>query len=168
MAGYGDKLFGLRELKLFNADGSGGLLLPRAMMLHVTPVIESARFEADGGLVGAAAFLAGADWELEAGGLSLEALAKLTGLSEVLAGSTPNRTLTLTQSAGAAFPYLRIYGRVVADSGDIHCRLYRCKLTALEGTFRSKEFWVTYAAGVAVHSASGVLEFVQRETGASL
>lgn len=168
MAGYGDKPFGLRELKLFNADGSGGLLLPRAMMLHVTPVIESARFEADGKLVGASSFLAGAEWELETGGISLEAFAKLTGLSEVLAGVTPNRTLTLTQSAGAAFPYLRIYGRAIGDSGDIHCRLYRCKLTALEGTFRTKEFWVTYAAGVAVHSASGVLEFVQRETGASL
>jgi hypothetical protein len=168
MAGYGDKLFGLRELKLFNADGSGGLLLPRAMMLHVTPVIESARFEADGKLIGASSFLAGAEWELEAGGISLEVFAKLTGLSEVLAGSTPNRTLTLTQNAGAAFPYLRIYGRAVGDSGDIHCRLYRCKLTALEGTFRTKEFWVTYATGVAVSSASGVLEFVQRETGASL
>jgi hypothetical protein len=168
MAGYGDKPFGIRELKLFNADGSGGLALPRAMMMHVTPLLETARFDADGRLVAAATFVAGAEWEIEAGGISLEALAKLLGMSESLSGLTPNRTLTLSPTISAYVPYLRVYGRAISDAGSIHCRLFRCKVEAMEGTFRETEFWVTYVKGVAVSSSYGVLEFVQRETDASL
>jgi hypothetical protein len=66
-------------------------------------------------------------------------------------------------------PYLRIAGRAVAaDGGDIIARLYRCKVEALEGTFRDGEFWVSYAKGVAVTNGSLVYEFVQQETVAAL
>jgi hypothetical protein len=165
---YGDKPFGLRQLAICNADGSGKILLPAAMMLHITPVIESEVFTVEGRQVGAAAFLSGAEWELEAGGLSLEAYAKLTGLTAAAAGSTPNRSLTLGQAAGAGYPYIRIYGRAVDDTGDVYCHLYRCKLTAIEGTFRQREFWITYAAGIAVTNGSIVLDFTQHETGIAL
>ena len=168
MAGYGGAPFGLREVKLYNADGSGALALPAVLMMHVTPTILAETFKANGVVIGASSFITGAEWELEAGGISLEAIAKLTGLTATQVGSTPNRTLTLTGNAETQFPYLRIYGRSVADAGDIHCRMYRCKVTALEGTFRQKEFWVTYVKGVAVDNGSGVLEFVQHETAAAL
>jgi hypothetical protein len=165
----GNYPFGLRQIALYSSDGTGKVLLPTALMLHVTPLLETARFEADGHLVGAASFVAGAEWELEAGGISLEALAKLTGGNAVSVGSTPNRTLTLSEDAGLHMPYVRIAGRAVAaDGGDIIARLYRCKLEALEGTFRDGEFWVSYAKGVAVTNGSVVYEFVQQETVAAL
>lgn len=168
MAGYGDLPFGLRQIALYNSDGTGKVLIPAALMMHVTPLLESARFEADGRLVGAAGFVAGAEWELEAGGISLEALAKLTGDAATAAGSAPNRTLTMSAAAGDAMPYIRIAGRALSDSGDVFCRLYRCKVEALEGTFRQGEFWVTYAKGVAVSDGTRVFEFVQQETAAAL
>jgi len=168
VSGYGDTPFGLRQIALYDSAGANKVLLPAAMMLHVTPLLEAARFSADGRLVGAAGFVAGADWELEAGGISLEALAKLTGDTAVTAGITPNRTLTLSSAAGDAMPYLRIAGRAVSDTGDVICRLYRCKVEALEGTFRDGEFWVTYAQGVAVSDGTRVFEFVQQETVAAL
>ena len=168
MAGYGDTPFGLRQIALYNADGTGKLLLPAALMMHVTPLLETARFTADGHLVGASALVSGAEWELEAGGISLEALAKLTGLSAATAGSAPSRTLTLSADAGVVLPYLRIYGRALSDAGDVVVRLLRCKLEALEGTLRDKEFWVTYAKGVAVSDGTRVFEFVQEETAAAL
>lgn len=165
MAGYGGFAYGLRQVALYNADGSGKLALPAAMMLHVTPQIESARFEADGRLVGASSFVAGAEWELEAGGISLEALGKLAGLTATGAGSAPARTLTLSAAAGAQFPYLRIGGRAVAvEGGDVYAMIYRCKVEALEGTFRAGEFWVSYAKGVAVSNGTLCFEFVQQET----
>jgi hypothetical protein len=168
MAGYGDRPYGLRQVALYSSDGSGKILLPAAMMLHVSPKAVAETFSAEGRNVGAAAFLSGAEWELEAGGLSLEAYAKLTGLSAAASGTTPNRTLTLSLEAGNIFPYIRIYGRAVADAGDVYCRLYRCKLTALEGTFRGKEFWISYASGVAVSNGTLVLDFVQHETAVAL
>lgn len=168
MSGYGEYAFGLRQIALYNSDGTGKIALPAALMLHVTPLLQSARFEADGRLVGAAGFVAGAEWELEAGGISLEALAKLTGDTAASAGSAPNRTLTFSAAAGDAMPYIRIAGRAISDAGDVFCRLYRCKLEALEGTFRDGEFWVTYAQGVAVSDGTRVFEFVQQETAAAL
>lgn len=169
MAGYGNFPFGIRQIALYGADGTGKVLLPAAMMLHVTPLLETARFEAGGRLVGASSIVAGAEWELEAGGISLEALAKLTGGNAATLGTTPSRTLTLSQAAGAQMPYLRIAGRAVAaDGGDVIARLYRCKVEALEGTFRAGEFWVSYAKGVAVSNGSLVYEFVQQETAAAL
>lgn len=166
--GYGNYPFGLREVALYASDGSAKVLLPAAMMLHVTPLMETARFAADGLLVGAAGFVAGAEWELEAGGISLEALAKLAGRTATQTGSAPSRLLTLSQAAGDAMPYLRIAGRALSDVGDVVCRLYRCKLEALEGTFRAGEFWVSYAQGVAVSDGTRVYEFVQEETAAAL
>jgi hypothetical protein len=168
MAGYGNFAFGIRQIALYDANGANKVLLPAALMLHVTPLLETARFEADGRLVGAAGFVAGAEWELEAGGISLEALAKLAGDTASQTGSTPNRVLTLSAAAGDAMPYLRIYGRAVADVGDVVCRLLRCKVEALEGTLRDGEFWVTYAKGVAVSNGSAVYEFAQQETAAAL
>lgn len=165
---YGDFPFGLRQIALYDSDGTNKVLVPAALMLHVTPLLETARFTADGRMVGAASFVAGAEWEFEGGGLSLEALAKLTGDTANQTGSTPNRTLSLSRDAGAATPYLRIYGRAVSDVGDVVCRLYRCKLEALEGTFRDHEFWVTYAKGVALSDGTRVYEFLQRETAAAL
>ena len=76
---YGQMPFGIRQIALYDTAGANKVLLPAALMLHVTPLLQSARFEADGRLVGAASFVAGADWELETGGISLEALARLTG-----------------------------------------------------------------------------------------
>jgi hypothetical protein len=168
MAGYGDTPFGLRQIALYDTAGANTVLLPAALMLHVTPLLETARFEADGHLVGAAGFVAGAEWELEAGGISLEAIAKLTGSTASQVGSTPNRTLTLSQDTGAQMPYLRIAGRAVSDAGDVICRLYRCKVESLEGTFRDGEFWVTYCKGVAVSNGSIVYEFVQQESAVAL
>jgi len=168
LSGYGDFPFGLRQIALYDTAGANKLLLPAALMMHVTPLLETARFEADGRLVGAAGFVTGAEWEMEAGGISLEALAKLTGGSANQVGSTPNRTLTLSQDARAQMPYLRIAGRAVSDAGDVICRLYRAKVESLEGTFRDGEFWVTYCKGVAVSNGTIVYEFVQQETAAAL
>lgn len=168
MAGYGDLPFGLRQIALYSADGTGKVLVPATMMLHVTPLLRSQRFDADGRLVGAVSYVAGAEWEMEAGGISLEALAKLTGDTAASAGSAPNRTLTLSAAAGDAIPYVRITGRAVSETGDVLCKLYRCQVEALEGTFREGEFWVTYAKGVAVSDGTRVFEFVQEETAAAL
>lgn len=169
MPGYGDTPFGLRELKIFAADGSAGVALPFGLMMHVMPRITVAEFTVEGVVVGVSAFAAAADWEIEAGGINLAALAKLTGVSSAEVGSTPNRTLTMNADAGVEFPYLRVYGRAVGDGNDdIHCRLFRCKLTSIDGSFRRGEFWITSCAGVAVSSANGLYEFVQRETKAAL
>ncbi len=168
---FGQAPFGLRELKITSQDGTGAIALPVAMMLHVTPRIANEEFSAEGIVLASRSYLVACDWEFEAGVMDLSVFAKLTGSSAVNAGSSPNRTVTLDADAGVDFPYVRIYGRAVGDAGtdDIHCKLFKAKLAAIEGTFRNGQFWVTSCAGVAVPDITfGVYEFVQHETGLAL
>ena len=167
---YGSKPFGLREVKLYSADGTGVVALPASMMLHLTPDLDEAQFLADGVGVGSTVLVQGLEWELEAGGISLEAYAKLTGQSITSAGTAPNRTQTLPIVAGGSLPYLRIHGRAIGDSGDgLLVKIYRCKLNSIEGTFRRGDFLITSCAGYATkHATLGLLDLVGQETQANL
>lgn len=168
---FGQAVFGLRQLKLTDTAGANVVYLPSAMMLHFTEKTQSADFTAEGVWVAARSMSVGVEWEMEAGGISLEAYAKMTGRTAALAGSAPNRTVTMAGDGGTDFPYFRIYGRAVGDIGtdDIYCVLYRCKVQELEGTFRNGEYWITSCAGIAVEdSTNGLFTFVQRETGAAI
>lgn len=163
---FGQVVFGLREVKIYSADGSGALAFPVAMMLHFTERFQTEEYYVEDVLVGVRTFPVGLDWEVEAGVLDLAVYAKLTGRSTIAAGTTPNRTVTLDGYASNDFPYVRISGRSADDAtGDVHCRIFKAKLTALEGTMRNGQFWVSSAAGVAIaDSVLGVFEFVQHET----
>lgn len=170
MASFGQILFGLREVKIYNTDGSGALAFPVAMLMHVTPRINTEEFTVEDIVVGVRSFIVACDWECEAGSLELSVFGKWIGQSVINAGSTPNRTVTLNASAGIDFPYVRISGRVTDDStGDTHCKLFKCKLTSIEGSFRNGQFHVLSAAGVAINdSILGVMEYVQHESAISL
>lgn len=166
---FGEVAYGLREVKLTNLDGSGAIALPAAMMLHFTERIQIEEYLSEGVAIAVRSFTVAVDWELEAGGISLDVYAKLTGRSKVGAGTTPNRTATLSAANGADFPYVRVYGRAVGDNNDgIHCKLYKCKLTAIEGTFRQGQFWITSCAGIGVTGPAGFYEFIQHETAVAL
>ena len=83
------------------------------------------------------------EWELEAGGISLEAFAAMTGRTLAATGTTPAQKNTLTANAGDTYPYFKVYGKSVADTGDdIHVLVYKAKLVdAIEGEFADGEFF---------------------------
>lgn len=167
---FGQAAFGLRQLKLTDTAGANVVYLPSAMMLHFTEKTQSADFTVEGVWVAARSMSVGVEWEMEAGGISLEAYAKMTGRTAALAGSAPNRTVTMAGDGGTDFPYFRIYGQAVDDvTGDIHCVLYKCKLQEIEGTMRGGEYWVSSCSGIAVEDATnGIFTFVQHETKVAL
>lgn len=167
---FGQAAFGLRQVKLTDTAGGTVVYLPSAMMLHFTEKTQSADFTADGVWVAARTIPVGVEWELEAGGISLEAYAKMTGRTAAQAGSTPNRTVTMVGDGGTDFPYFRVYGQAVDDvTGDVHCVIYRCKVQELEGTLRNGEFFVTSCAGIGVEdTTNGIFAFVQHETKVAL
>lgn len=165
------RAFGLRQIKLTDTSGSNPITLPVAMTLRFVENIKSENFMAENVLVAAKAFTESVSWDLEHGAIILAAWAFMTGRTASAAGTTPNQTLTLN-AATESFPYFRVYGKSVGDnSDDIHCLIYRCKLTRIEGSFRDKEFWISKCSGVAVKSAANsnrFFQFVQHETEASL
>lgn len=169
MAGYGDKPFGLHQVKI--KKGTTIAALPVSQTLKFGERTKSAELQGDDRIKAVNSIVEAVEFELEAGGISLEAYALMTGREVVVAGTTPAETTTLTGSAGDNFPYFQIFGQVLGEGDDdIHCKLYKCKLTAgVEGDFKGGEFFVTKLKGVAIDDGvSGIWDFVQNETAASL
>lgn len=168
---YGDKPFGLRDVKLTSSDGATQVDLPNARVLSFNERIKSGELTGDDKTVAVVAFSDAVEWSLEAGGISLEAYALLTGRTAVEAGSTPNRTLTMEASGGLeVFPYLKIYGKSVGDGDDdVHVKIFKAKLTQIKGQLQEGQFWVSQASGIAIDDAvNGLYEIVQHETAANL
>ncbi len=162
---YGDKPFGMNEIKLVRGESEVALPASRRMMFKERLI--SSEFKGDDALQAVASFSEAAEFEIEAGGLSLEAYGLMTGRTVTEAGTTPNRTNTLTGSGAQSYPYFTIYGKVLGDNGDdVHCKLFKCKLTeGLEGTFQHGEFMASKIKGLAIDDGTnGIYDFVQNET----
>lgn len=171
MPGFGDTPYGLRDIKLVPEGVTPTPVdLPAARQLSVKPRITAAEIKGDDVLKAAVSFIEGAEWSLEAGGISLEAYAVLTGATAESAGVTPARTVTTTVVGGQNMPYFKIYGQAMGESGsDIHCKIFKAKVTSLDGTFGTDAFYVTQCSGIAVPDSAGdVYEFVQNETSTAL
>jgi len=170
MSGYGEMPFGLRDVKITNMAGTTQVDLPRGQNLAYRERVRSGELSGDDALQAAVAFVEAIEWSLEAGGISLEAWALLTGRTATEEGTTPNQTTTLTVSAGDEFPYVKIYGKSMGDDGDdIHVKFFKAKCTSLEGTFAEGEFFVTSCSGIGVDDGSnGIVDIVQNETAADL
>lgn len=170
MAGYGDKPFGLRNVVLVNAAGSAYVNLPAGQTLTFGERVVSEELPGNDAVSAVVSISDAVEWELEAGGISLEAYALMTGRTPTESGTTPNRTNTLLARAQAAFPYFKIYGKAIDDGvGDIHVKIPKAKIVdTIEGEFANGKFWVTKCKGLAVDNGTALFEFVQNETAASL
>lgn len=167
MAGFGDKPYGLREIRLVR-DGTV-VVMPVARKLGFSERIQSDELRGDDRLAALVGFAEGVEWELEAGGISLESLAVMTGRSALSSGTGQNRKLRINGKGGQGFPYFQIFGKSVGDAGDdIHVKLGACKLTELSGEFSDGGFLVTDCSGIAVDDGSGIYQFVQNETAKSI
>lgn len=167
---YGDKPFGLRDVKITNIGGTSQEDLPAARTMSFTERIKSNELSGDDKVLAVVAFSDAVEWQLEGGGISLAAYAIMTGRTVTTAGTTPNQTDTLTGSAQEQFPYFKIYGRSLGDgSDDIHVKVWKAKLTNIQGQFGDGEFFVTQASGVAIDDGTnGIFDIVQNETAATL
>lgn len=145
--------YGIRDIKLtpINSDGSLGTAvdLPVAQTLSFSETEEFQELRGDDRVVAVHGQGPTVEFDLEAGGISLEAWQVMTGgdLSEL--GATPNQTKSLTKKTTQSRPYFRIEGQSINDvAGDTHVVIYKAKITdTLEGEFADGEFFVTSCSG---------------------
>lgn len=171
MSEYGTYPYGLRNVVVTDENGANFATLSATQTFSFQERIRSEEFSGDDGVLAVGSYSDAVEWTVDAGGMSLDAIALMTGRTIVETGSTPNRTSTLTGNAGEAFPYFRIYGKSLADGADdVHCVIYRCKLTGpLQGKFGDGEFWVTQFSGIGISDGvNGIFDFVQNETAGDL
>lgn len=111
-------------------------------------------------------------WELESGGISLEAYAVINGGTVVESGVTPAIKKTYTKKTTDAKPRFKAEGQAISESGgDFHVVLPNCKATeGVEGELADGQFWLSSASGIAIgHPTTDVIyEFVQNETAVAI
>lgn len=109
-------------------------------------------------------------WELDAGGISLEAWVVMIGGAIVETGTAPARVKTFTKRGSSTRPWFRIEGQAISDSGgDVHCVIYRCRANGkFDGKLEGGNFFITQAGGQGfplLDVADDLLfAFVQNET----
>lgn len=160
------KPFGLRQITLVPLPSGSAVVLPAALTLSFSESLISGELRGDDAVQAIAAITDKIEWSLEAGGLSFEAIKVMTGRTIAASGTTPSQKNTLTIAAGDTMPYFKIYGKIVNDDGsDVHCLLYKCKLTGgLEGEFKEGEFYIQKCEGVAITNGTKIAELVHNET----
>lgn len=151
--------YGLRDVKLYpiNSDGSlgTGVDLPAAQTLSFAEAEEFETLRGDDRDVAIHGKGPKVNWDLEAGGISMEAWQILTGGTLTDLGATPTQSKTFTKKVTQSRPYFQVVGQSINDvDGDTHCRIYKCKVTdTLEGEFADGGFFITKCSGEALGDA---------------
>jgi hypothetical protein len=141
---FGHEPFGLYDVKLTNIAGDTQVDLPAARTLKFGERIKSGELTGDDSLKAVAAYTEAVEWSLEAGGISLEAYALMTGRTASDSGTTPSQTRTLAGSAGDRMPYIKIYGKSLGSGDDdIHCKIFKAKLMRTMGPMAFSSSWRT-------------------------
>jgi len=157
---------------LANLAGDSVIALPAVTTLGFKARLVSGELRGNDIVQALVAIEDAVEWSLEAGGISLEAWALMTGRTVTETGTTPGRTNTLNIAGGTVYPYFKIYGKAVGENAtdDIHVKLYKCELTEpLDGSFADGEFYVTSCSGLALSDGvNGIADIVQNETATAL
>lgn len=164
--------FGLRDVKiaLLAADGTPGTMvdLPNSQTMSFTENEEYKELRGDDKVVAKRGSGATVDWELDNGGISLEAYVIMNGGTLTTSGVTPAVIKKYTKKATDARPDFWAEGQAMSESGgDFHMVLKRCKADGgIEGELSDGEFWVTQASGTAIAelNTDDLYDFVENET----
>ena len=115
------------------------------------------------------------EWELESGGIKLDAFKLIVGGTVVGTGVTPNQKNTFTKMSTDSRPFFKLEGQAISDSGgDFHAIIYAARATGdVEGELSDGAFWLTGASGRALPTNEAthvgkMYEFVQGETAAAI
>lgn len=163
--------FGLRDVKLRSLTGEtagASVDLPNARTFSFGETEDFEELRGDDGIAAVRGLGASVDWELEGGGISLEAVKTMYGGTIIESGVTPNQVKTFRKVETDARPYFQVEGQAISDSGgDFHVLLYRCRCTGeLSGELADGSFWLTGASGRAIGRTSDkrVYDMIQGET----
>lgn len=164
--------FGLRDVKIWALDAAGarvtpGVDLPVARTFSFKETTSSAQLMGDDVIQASHTYDPLVEWDLEAGGYSLEAIAIITGGTLTTSGTTPAQVKTLAKKTTDQRPYFEVEGQAISDSGgDLHCVVYRAKCDGdLDGKFDNGNFALTKCTGKAYGRLDNqkLYDFIQNE-----
>lgn len=161
--------FGLRDVKIrpLSGDTAGASVdLPNSRTFSFTEAEDFEELRGDDGLVAVRGLGPSVDWELEGGGVSLEAVKTMYGGTITESGVAPSQKKVYAKKGTDTRPYFQVEGQAISDSGgDFHVLLYKCRATGeLSGELADGSFWLTGASGRALPNVAGSLyDLIQNE-----
>lgn len=167
--------YGLRDVRLFPLGSDGvwgtGVDLPASQTFSFSEAEEFETLRGDDRDVAIRGRGPKVEWELESGGISLEAWEALTGGTLTDDGTTPNQTKSLLKKVTDARPYFAVIGQSVNDNdGDTHVTIFKCKVTdSIEGEWADGTFFITSCSGEGIGDTDDNLyEITWHETAAPI
>jgi hypothetical protein len=151
--------YGLRDVKLTPYTNATTLALasidlPNSRTFSFEEAEEFQELRGDDQVVATRGSGASVSWDLEAGGISLEAYQVLNGGTLTSTGVDPDLVKTYSKKSTDSRPEFKVEGQAISEAGgDFHVVLYRCKATgSLTGELSDGAFWLTKASGKAMPS----------------
>lgn len=167
--------FGCHDIKLFSLTGEvpgSPVDLPNSQTLSFAEAEAFVQLRGDDGLVAIHGKGPAVNWDLEEGGISLQAYQTMNGGTLTTTGVTPNQVTRYDKTGNDVRPYFTVEGQAISDSGgDFHVVIYRCKVTGdMKGDMKDGAFWVTGVKGEAIPRSSDarLYSFLQNETAAAI
>lgn len=172
--------YGLRDVKLtpLGVDGSTpgtAVDLPVARTFSFAEEEDFETLEGDDETKGSHGNGPTVAWELEGGGISLEAYVVMAGGSVTASGVSPNAKKTYKKNTSQQRPYFKAEGQAISDNGgDFHGVVWKCKADgSLEGSMENGSFWLTNADGTGFGSTESgktgdLYDFVHNETAVAI
>jgi hypothetical protein len=166
--------YGLRDVKISPISAAGvvgtSVDLPNSRTFSFEENEDFEELRGDDKVVATRGQGSTVSWELESGGIMLEAYAIMAGGLVVTSGVTPAQKKTYTKLGADSKPRFKVEGQAMSESGgDFHVVLYNCKATeGISGELGDGAFWLSSGSGSAIPdpSTDKVYEFIQNETAA--
>lgn len=167
--------YGLREVQLYPISDAGvvgtKVKLPASRTFTFADTEDFSELRGDDKVQASRGNGATVDWDLEGGGISLEAYKTIAGGTITESGISPDLVKTYNKKAANSRAYFQVIGRAISDSGgDFRVKVYKCKANGeIGGELSDGEFWLTSADGTGIADANDNLyDFVQNETAAAI
>lgn len=155
--------YGLRDVKLrqMNSDGTlqSSVDLPVGMTFSFKETEEYEELRGDDRLIAIHGKGPEVEWELEAGGISLDAWKILTGGTITNSGSGTTEQKSFTKKTTDSRPYFQVEGLSIGDDGgSVYVKVYKCKCDGdLEGEWADGSFFTTKVSGRGLGNSSDQL-----------
>lgn len=167
--------YGLRDVKVYTLDAAGvkgtAVDLPNARHLTFEEAEDFNDLRGDDHLVTKRGNGPTVNWELEAGGISLEALVVINGGAITSTGTGPTAKKTYSKKSTDARPHFAAEGQSISDNGgDLHVVLHNLLADGgVSGEFTDGDFFLTTCSGTGFASLATadnglVYEFVNNAT----
>lgn len=160
--------YGLRDVKVRSISSSGtvgtSVDLPASRTFTFTDTADFETLRGDDVDIASHENGAKVNWDLEHGGISLEAYAIFAGGVVTSSGTGATAVKTYSKTSSHSRPYFQVEGQALNDNGgDLHGVIYKAKATGdIEGSFEEGAFRVTSLSGESYADGTGkVYDFVQ-------